>query len=335
MAENATGSGNQSEPSEISAGTSLGLPSADEIESAVKRMKERMVGSGGPDKTETEDGSGQGSGNGRASAADEAVGDGARPATGDPAGEAPADEGQGESSDGSESREEGKRTLKETADSLKTSAKSLYEMEVPLNDGSGRYLSVEDLKAGYLAGEAGTLDAERHEFNRDKALHEAERIEHENRVLASTRELQGILALVTKALPPDQLRAYRQQAMDRAAVEAQRLQEAMPQFRDRNVYQGWMKDATGLLSGYGFSIPEATNIADHRIYKLLDDHMRLKARVAALETIPPNEAKPPKVVRRQAPGRSDGKAAKVEKARQTRDRGDQVTAVKALIGIGQ
>lgn len=335
MADSVTGSGNQSMPSEVSAGTSLGLPSADETERAVARMKERMVGGGRPEsKPETEDGGGQGGGDGSPSTA-EAEGDGARSETSDPASEAASAEGEGEGGDGREPREEGKRTLKETADSLKTSAKSLYEMEVPLNDGSGRYLSVEDLKAGYLAGEAGTLDAERHEFNRDKALHEQERIEHENRILASTRELQGIMALVTQALPADQLRAYRQQAMDRAAVEAQRLQEAMPQFRDRNVYQGWLKDAQGLLTGYGFSVPETTNIADHRIYKLLDDHMRLKARVAALETIPPNEAKPPKTIRRQAPGRGSGKAAKVEKAKQTRDRGDQVTAVRALIGLDQ
>ena len=207
-------------------------------------------------------------------------------------------------------------------------------MEVPLNDGTGRYLSVEDLKAGYLAGEAGSLDAEKHAFARDKALHEQERIEHENKILRSSRELQDVMALVTDLVPSDRLAAYQKAASDRAVVEAQRLVEAMPQFRDPTVYAGWMKDATGLLGSYGFTQAEANNIADHRIYKMLDDFKRLRARVKELEAIPDDIPRPPRAkTRRGAPSRS-GVSAAVERAKQTGAKADQVTAARMLIERG-
>ncbi len=229
--------------------------------------------------------------------------------------------------------DEGERrpTLKETADRLKTSAKSLYEMEIPLNDGSGRYMSVEDLKAGYLAGEAGTLDAERHEFAREKAQHEAVRIEQENRVIQSTRELQQVLTMMTGALPAQQLEQLRGMAQEQQASERRKLVEMMPQFRDQTVYQGWLGKAEGLMKRYGFSEAEARNISDHRIYKMLDDFLRVDARLSELDRLAKGEPPPPRVVKRRTGKPAAKKAQAIDRAKQTGRRADQVTAVAALL----
>ena len=230
-------------------------------------------------------------------------------------------------------KEKDSYTLKEAADALQIPTDALYKMAIPLNDGSGRHLSVEDLKAGYLAGDAGQLDGERHELNRQKAVFEGRQIEHENATIRAKQELATMVGLLEENVPEAVLTHTRALAQQFNRREANALLEIMPQFRDEKARADFQNRSANTLADYGFSTAEALAIADHRVYKVLDDFMRLRARVAELENVEGDRITPPKTVkRRRQPDVSTNRHAVDRASQPGATREDKVAGVAALIG---
>ena len=229
-------------------------------------------------------------------------------------------------------------TLVETARALKVAAKDLYKMQIPLGDGSDRHLSLEDLKQRYLAGEAGRLDGEAHEINRQKAVFEAQRVEHDKALVSAKQEINDIVSLIQAVAPDGQaeqlLSRTREVANETRRREASKLLETMPEFRDKTVYQAWQDESVNFLRGYGFSEAEALNINDHRHYRVLNDFMKLSKRLAALEDVKGDPIEPPKAVKRRRAGVAQNSRTKglVEKAKKTGTEKDRTAAIAALIG---
>ena len=67
------------------------------------------------------------------------------------------------------------------------------------------------------------------------------------------------------------------------AREAERLFEAIPEFRDRKVYGQFWNDAVEVMAEYGFSQQELDEAIDHRYYKIMRDVVKYRK---ALKTAP-------------------------------------------------
>lgn len=73
-----------------------------------------------------------------------------------------------------------------------------------------------------------------------------------------------------------------QAANNRKRQEAQKLLEAVPEFKDRTVYEQFWGDAVETMGQYGFSPDELNNADDHRMFKVMRDLVKYhKARKQA------------------------------------------------------
>ena len=218
---------------------------------------------------------------------------------------------------------------------MKIPAKELYKsLVVPLNDGTGRSVSVEELKAGYLGSDEDSLAAGRHKLQEEQAVFEKDRQERSNEIVRKRRELDIAVELLGELTPKPVLEALTTQVRDTVAREAQQLLEHMPQFRDRTVFQGWMSEAGPMLGEYGFSAAEVANMADHRLFRFVNDFMGLKKRIDGIENAPADPPKVPKSPKPRKARSADKTRALVDKAKATRSPQDQVAAVGALISRG-
>lgn len=60
------------------------------------------------------------------------------------------------------------------------------------------------------------------------------------------------------------------------AAEAQRLFDAVPEFRDRKVYDQFWNDAVDIMSEYGFGPDELSEATDHRMYLVMRDVVKYR-----------------------------------------------------------
>lgn len=251
-------------------------------------------------------------------------------------GEAPGERDQAEP-DGEQAAPgeaaDGEVTLRDVARRLKIPVKELYKvLTIPLSDGTGRRVSVEELKAAYVGSDEDRLAADRHALAEDKAVHEKSRQDREAKLVRDRRELDTAIQLLGDLTPAPVLEALGSQVRETAAREAQHLLDSMPQFRDRTVFQAFMGDAHKTLAEYGFSQAEVQNMSDHRIFRFLDAHMRLAQRISEIENLPEQPREPPKTPRRRSRAGPDKAKALAAKAKQTGHEKDKVAAIGALIG---
>lgn len=227
------------------------------------------------------------------------------------------------------------RTLAMVAEDVDIDTNDLYGMMVPLNDGTGRYVSVEALKEGYIGTDADTLSKGRAELSQQHAAFEVQKTEHEQAVVRGRKEISDMMGLLRQHLPPAAIEGARAEAQRRMAEAAADILERFPAWRDPKVAAAWQGQASKVLAKYGFSRAEATAISDARLLALVDMHVKL------LDFA--DKVKNPKTVQKR-PRKSDvrpqRKGVPVEKVAAAVDRAkapgasreDKIKGVMALLG---
>lgn len=225
-------------------------------------------------------------------------------------------------------------TLKDIARRLKISVKRLYsELKIPVGD-DGRHMSLEDLKRGYIDSEANALDGRRESLAKEALQVERQRIEVENKTIRSRQEIEAMANALVGVVPDQMLQPLRTMVQGNLTREAGRLFDALPHLKDRAQYSKFLTDAANSMEAYGFSDAEVRNITDSRIYRVINDHMRLLRRVAELEDVSGDPPAAPMSRRTSSkPVKADKKKAAVAKARQTRSERDQIEAAKAILDL--
>jgi hypothetical protein len=85
------------------------------------------------------------------------------------------------------------------------------------------------------------------------------------------------LMFQSKAERDRQAREQEEAENERRATEAARLMEAVPEFRDRKVYDQFWSDATTTMAEhYGFSAEELAELTDHRLYVAMRDLVKYR-----------------------------------------------------------
>lgn len=226
--------------------------------------------------------------------------------------QAGADEGGGDLPDGF--------TLKDLAERLELDPEKLYSAKVITGDGEA--ISLGELKDAW---------ADRQKAARETARREAGLDERET-AFARDRALYAQLARDLQAqVDPGTIERLRERNQEHEARERRLMVETMPELGDRSTFESWRGEVVDMLGEYGYR-PAEMAITDHRMLRVLRDHMRLRARMDELLAFEP-EAKPAKATRPQ--GRGDRRGSRSEqlakRARETGRREDQVAAISSLI----
>jgi hypothetical protein len=185
-----------------------------------------------------------------------------------------------------------------------------YDAEIPLSDGSK--IKLGELKDHYQSAQKHRLDV----------------IERENAVMARMNELSELAQHVQ--LPPQQVAMIKQQQEQYLMTEHQRMLEAIPEFREQAAFTAARNAIQDMAAEYGIQ-DQVAQITDHRIVKMLHDYARLRGQIkAAKENVKPLRSSEP-VAKQKAAGKPDMAALMANKAKQTRNRGDQLAAINALL----
>lgn len=103
---------------------------------------------------------------------------------------------------------------------------------------------------------------------------------------------------------------------ERKAEEARKLFDAVPEFRDRKVYDQFWSDATTIMAEeYGFTADELANETDHRFYKAMRDLVKYRKALKQAPKVAQDIKGKPKLM--QGSRRMDPKA-KTSREAQTR-----------------
>lgn len=127
-----------------------------------------------------------------------------------------------------------------------------------------------------------------------------------------------------------------EQAQERRAEESRKLIEAMPEFRDRKVYDQFWGDATETAAHYGYTAQEWAELAnDHRIYPAMRDLMKYRKALQKAPQVKQDIQAKPKLMqggRRMDPKQRTSRDAqtRVERLRQTGSFEDGVAALMDL-----
>ena len=221
------------------------------------------------------------------------------------------------------------------AEDVDIDTNDLYGMMVPLNDGTGRYVSVEALKEGYIGTDADTLSKGRAELSQQHAAFEVQKTEHEQAVVRGRKEISDMMGLLRQHLPPAAIEGARAEAQRRMAEAAADILERFPAWRDPKVAAAWQGQASKVLAKYGFSRAEATAISDARLLALVDMHVKLLDFAEKVKNPRTVQKRPRKSdVRSQRKGVPVSKAAAaVEHAKRPgASREDKIKGVMALLG---
>lgn len=133
------------------------------------------------------------------------------------------------------------------------------------------------------------------------------------------------------------LKAEQEEAANqRAADEAAKLFEAIPEFRDRKVYEAFWTEATETAEHYGYSPTEFAELAtDHRIYKAMRDLVKYRKALKAAPKVKQEIQAKPKMI--QGGKRMDPKAKTSREAQgrseALRKSGDFDAGVRALMDL--
>jgi len=160
-----------------------------------------------------------------------------------------------------------------------------------------------------------------------------ERTEQQNEVLVARQELQNVIAMLGDSLSPELLQHARQQQNVMISQEAAKIIDVLPQWKDQAVFQADRTKINALLTNYGFSSAELSNLYDHRLIKLAFDAMGWKGRIdKAHENVQPVRNAPGKPGKQINQNRSNAqKRAHTLKRAREGGRNDVIAGVHALL----
>lgn len=162
---------------------------------------------------------------------------------------------------------------------------------------------------------------------------EESQISRENDLMKRSDELSNAIQASGVEITPElsQRMAVQQQAhLER---ESKAMFNAMPTWRDPQVFEQARKEIAEVGKTYGLTPKELSGISDHRLVKLMSDHARL---LNAQKTAKDNLVRiKPKQVKKARPGRSATKT-NVDKlyaqAQKSGSEADKQAAISALLG---
>jgi hypothetical protein len=128
----------------------------------------------------------------------------------------------------------------------------------------------------------------------------------------------------------------KREADERKATEAAKLMEAVPEFRDRKVYdQFWNDAAVTMAEHYGFTAEELAETTDHRMYLAMRDLVKYRKALKQAPKVAQDIKAKPKLM--QGGRRMDPKAKTSREAQQRsenlRKTGDFDAGVRALMDL--
>lgn len=133
-------------------------------------------------------------------------------------------------------------------------------------------------------------------------------------------------------IPPEASAVLEQFRQARASREGRLLVEAMPEWKDNNVYLEQRKSMGQLAGRYGFSDDELKGLVDHRLIKLVRDFSELDKKVKGASKPKPEKrqkAKPPQKNRQSDKDRLDNL---INKAKSSQDKSFKQAAIAKLLG---
>lgn len=211
------------------------------------------------------------------------------------------------------------RTVKMIAEDLDVDPAMFYEeMMVPLGDGTGRHVSLEKLRSGYLGTDADQVHKDRTEHEQRLAAFEVDKSEHETRTVRDRLEVSAMLKLLKDHLPEKAVTAARLASQRQLAEAAQTMLERFPAFRDPKVAAAWQRQAFGVLKLHGFSRSDAAAITDHRLCSFIDEHIKLRdfaAKVRNPETVQRRPRKAGREISRREPGKGTARQERLAAAK--------------------
>ena len=208
---------------------------------------------------------------------------------------------------------------------------ALYELTISFGDGQG--VNAEPVKLGAIkdAFQKGLdLDARSDELETATAKFENEQIV-KNQAIES--------ALESLNLTPQQIDAQTARVADNKLREQQKLFQVVPELaKSAELRQQTRAEIVELVKPYGISAVEIDSLADHRFYKFAMDAVNWRRLIAEASANAKRVRKTGKSIKPSRKFDGKGKSAStktdalVDTAKTTRNVGDQVAAISALLG---
>lgn len=184
-----------------------------------------------------------------------------------------------------------------------------YTQEIPLSNGTK--VTLGELKDAYQ-----TFDA------KELAL-----IERENKVMSQFNQLQELGQYLN--LPPEERQKIQQQQAEHMHAQHGLMLEAIPEWKDKAAFESGRAAIFELGKEYGVDLSQ---VADHRVVKMLNDFTRLKAAIkTAKATVKAVKSSEPKAIPKQVQHKATELSNAVATAKRTGNIADQLSAVDMLI----
>lgn len=207
--------------------------------------------------------------------------------------------------------------LKDVAEKVGVSLEDLYKVRIPMPD-EGDALTLAEIKD--LATEHRRTAVERVEW-------ETNRAEQTNAIANAVQELQQLAAMIPAEMrTPEMLRHAETRNAALKEMEAGRLLQRIPEFKDPARYTAAMEQMVPLVERYGFKPEELRSVLDHRLIAMVHDYARFDARIKELQRISKERAE------RKGSARTTGGAVTNSRtARRASGQRGQVEAVERFI----
>ncbi len=205
------------------------------------------------------------------------------------------------------------------AEKLEIPVEDVYKMEIPTGDGEAVKLG--ELKDAWQNREA----AQQETAKREAALDQ-----RETAIVAETRLWGELGDQLNHVLTPQARQKLLDHMAEREVTERRRMVEAIPELGDQSHFDQFRNDVEDMLTKeYGFR-PEEIVISDHRHIRVINDLMKLRKRLKALESFKP-KPKPPTTKVRGRASAPDTKKQLIGRAKGGSE-AQKVEAVSKLLG---
>lgn len=237
------------------------------------------------------------------------------------------DEREDDADDDGQEREHGAddmSTLDDLARAAGLTRRELNKLPLNITGPKGEAWTIELGELKTRMADLYKLDHDRAEYAESRSQFELERVDHERRLRAI------VDAIPVQALPPRLMQRIEAQAEETKARESAMLRKARPEWGDSKYQQRELAAMTAAAKVYGFTETEVNTILDHRVFLLLQDFARDRARIAA-STAAARRVEP---TTERRPGQESQRAALNQPRRGVSRKQDLAAAAARLIARG-
>ncbi len=223
------------------------------------------------------------------------------------------------------------KSFKALAEAAGIDLATLYDLTISFGDGQG--VDAEPVKLGTIK------DAFQKGLDLDTRTAELETAtaKFENEQIVKNQAIES--ALESLNLTPQQIEAQQQRVADNKLREQQLLFQVVPELaKNAELRQQTRAEIVELVKPYGISAVEIDSLADHRFYKFAMDAVKWRRLIAEASANAKRVRKTGKSIKPSRKFDGKGKSASsdtdklVDTAKTTRNVGDQVAAISALLG---